>query len=168
MARSGGVVVEETPPPDRATVICGRREGSPTGTVEWGSRASLVLVSIELYNQGVFIRVDPTDRSPIFAQIAASVRGAIVRGDIGAGERLPAARELAASLDVNVHTVLRGYQILRDEGLVELRRGRGAVVSDRAPEQAEIGEALDRLIGVAQRWGLGPTELSAEITRRMS
>lgn len=116
----------------------------------------------------MLIRVDPTDRMPIFAQIAASVRGAIARGEVTAGERLPAARELATSLDVNIHTVLRGYQILRDEGCVELRRGRGAVVCDRAPERAEVIEALDRLIEVAQRVNMGAQDLSAEIVRRMS
>ncbi|MEP9391015.1 MULTISPECIES: GntR family transcriptional regulator [Gordonia] len=116
----------------------------------------------------MLIRIDPTDRTPIFAQIASSVRRSIADGEVHPGERLPAARELAASLDVNMHTVLRGYQILRDDGLVELRRGRGAVVSAHAPVRAEMGDALDRLVEVARRFGVSAPELAAEITRRMT
>lgn len=116
----------------------------------------------------MLIRIDAADRTPIFTQIAASVRGGIARGDLTQGERLPAARDLAASLDVNIHTVLRAYQKLRDEGLVELRRGRGAVVSGDAPRNAELADALDRLVDTARRFGVGAAELSGEITRRMS
>lgn len=130
--------------------------------------APIVLFELELYDCGVLIRIDPADRAPIFAQIAASVRGGIARGELGRGERLPAARDLAASLDVNIHTVLRAYQELRDEGLVELRRGRGAVVSVDAPRNAELADALERLVDAARRFGVGPEELSLEITRRMS
>ncbi|NDK88325.1 GntR family transcriptional regulator [Gordonia desulfuricans] len=116
----------------------------------------------------MLIRIDPADRAPIFEQIAASVRRAIAAGDVVPGERLPTARDLAASLEVNVHTVLRGYQMLRDEGLVELRRGRGAVVSESAPSRAEWGAAVDALVEVARRFGVSATELTTEITRRMS
>ncbi|WP_414172089.1 GntR family transcriptional regulator [Clavibacter tessellarius] len=47
---------------------------------------------------------------------------------LASGERLPSARDLAASIDVNMHTVLRAYAALQEDGLIELRRGRGATV----------------------------------------
>src|SRR5690606_25776942 len=90
----------------------------------------VVLVKLEQYDGGVLIRVDPGSGVAIYDQIAASVRAQLARGALSPGDRLPAARELAEALDVNIHTVLRAYQDLRDEGLIDLRRGRGAVVTE--------------------------------------
>ncbi|MHC5263506.1 GntR family transcriptional regulator [Streptomyces sp. UC4497] len=55
------------------------------------------------------------------------MRRALADGALNPGARLPAAREVARLLDVNVHTVLHGYQQSRDEYLIDLRHGRGAV-----------------------------------------
>ena len=126
----------------------------------------LVLVEIELYDEVVLIRIDPTSKEPLFEQVAASVRAAIVDGQVASGDRLPPARELAASLDINVHTVLRAYQTLRDEGTVELRRGRGAVITDVAPDRAELVDAIDRMVGLARRLGLSSEAMAAEVSER--
>ncbi|PSK92421.1 DNA-binding transcriptional regulator YhcF (GntR family) [Haloactinopolyspora alba] len=101
----------------------------------------------------MLFRLDPNSAEPLFAQIAAAVRGAVARGDVQPGERLPGARDLADSLGLNVHTVLRGYQQLRDEGLVELRRGRGAVVvrgavGDWAELRQEVADVVERARGL--------------------
>ena len=109
----------------------------------------------------MLIRLDPASAEPLFAQLASAIRGAVARGEISAGERLPGARDLADSLGVNVHTVLRGYQQLRDEGLVELRRGRGAVVTTSAGEGlAALREAVADVVDQARRLGLTPQELT--------
>ncbi len=107
----------------------------------------------------MLIRVDPASGVAIYDQIAASVRAAATRGALHPGDRLPAARELAEALDVNVHTVLRAYQDLRDEGLVDLRRGRGAVVTDAAARGASLLEAVRVLVADARREGVGPQTL---------
>jgi DNA-binding transcriptional ArsR family regulator len=70
-------------------------------------------------------QIDPTDSTPLHEQVAAEIRRAIREGDAQSGERLPPARDLAAILGVNNNTVLRALRSLRDEGLVEFRRGRG-------------------------------------------
>src|SRR5690606_31614983 len=107
-----------------------------------GTRPSTkVLVVIELSRRrevGMLIRIDAESTRPIFEQIAASVRADIVAGRLSAGDRLPPAREIAGALDINLHTVLHAYQQLRDESLVDLRRGRGAVVSHAAAPLAEL------------------------------
>jgi GntR family transcriptional regulator len=111
----------------------------------------------------MLLRIDPASAVPLFEQLAASVRSDASRGVLRAGDRLPAARDVAESLDVNVHTVLRAYQALRDEGLVDLRRGRGAVVTDRVANYSELGEAIPRLVRTARELGLGVSTLTALI-----
>ena len=82
----------------------------------------------------MLLSIDTASERPIYEQIADAVRRAVARGEILAGEKLPPASDVATGLDVNKHTVLRAYQELRDEGLVDLRRGRGAVVTRIATE----------------------------------
>jgi GntR family transcriptional regulator len=111
----------------------------------------------------MLLRVDPSSSAPLFEQLAASVRIDAARGAIAAGERLPAARDVAASLDINVHTVLRAYQLLREEGLVDLRRGRGAVVTERVSQYGVLGESIPALVSRAKELGVGSGALIAMI-----
>ncbi|MFK4149125.1 GntR family transcriptional regulator [Streptomyces sp. NPDC004065] len=113
----------------------------------------------------MLFRVFPDSPVPLGEQIAACVRGAIANGTASPGERLPPAREVADSLGVNVHTVLRGYQRLRDEHLIELRRGRGAVIT-KAPgvaAQARLTEAVHALVTQARELGLTDQEFLAMV-----
>ncbi len=114
----------------------------------------------------MLIRVDPSGPLGLADQIAAQVRGALARGDLTPGERLPPARQLAEGLEVNMHTVLRGYAILRDEGLIELRRGQGARVRrDVDADRVSIREQVRSLLAAAERVGMGRREIIAEIER---
>lgn len=101
----------------------------------------------------MFVLIDPAATTPVFAQIAVSIATQIATGTIKTGTRLPPAKELADSLGVNVHTVLRAYQQLRDEGQLELRRGRGAVVvgsetADRVRDLVAEAAAAARSAGI--------------------
>jgi GntR family transcriptional regulator len=109
----------------------------------------------------MLFRVDQASGVPIFDQLAASVRAELARGTLRAGDRLPSAREVAAALQVNIHTVLRAYQDLRDEGLVDLRRGRGAVVTDNAGLSPELLDDIQALVAEARRLGVGLGTLTA-------
>ena len=62
----------------------------------------------------MLIRIDPLSRQPIFEQVAASVRRQLSEGELAFGDRLPPAKEVAGALQVNLHTILRAYQLLRD------------------------------------------------------
>ena len=106
----------------------------------------------------MLIVIDERSPDPLFRQIAAQIRRAIADGKVAVGERLPAARELAESLAVNLHTVLRAFDQLRAEGLVEMRRGRGVTVLDRKP-QANLRQSAQVLAREARRQGVSRTEL---------
>jgi GntR family transcriptional regulator len=108
----------------------------------------------------VLITVDRADDTALYEQLAAAVRRGLKDGELQDGERLPPARELAEQLDVNMHTVLKAYALLSDEGVLKVRRGRGAVVCspDRALP-APVAQALDRLIAAADRHQVGRDQI---------
>ncbi len=113
--------------------------------------------------------VDPTSEVPLYEQLAASVRREMASGGLDKGDRLPAAKEVAAALDVNLHTVLRAYQALRDEGLIELRRGRGAVVQAANPRgEAHVRDLARTLVREARRLGLTANELKRIVEGELS
>jgi GntR family transcriptional regulator len=100
-------------------------------------------------------RVDLSSEVPIYEQLASSVRREMAAGRLAKGDRLPSAREVAGSLSINLHTVLRAYQELRQEGLIELRRGRGAVVlAANAKGEAHVRGLARSLASEARRLGL--------------
>lgn len=96
-------------------------------------------------------------------QVAAEIRRAIADGEAAAGERLPPARDLAAVLGVNTNTVLRALRQLRDEGLLEFRRGRGITVSG-VPEQGAVVQRARDLLSFARSQGYDADELVAIIS----
>ena len=95
-------------------------------------------------------------------QVAAEIRRAITDGEAKPGERLPPARDLAAVLGVNTNTVLRALRQLRDEGLLEFRRGRGITVSG-TPQQGAVLQRAQDLVHFAQTHGYQVDELIAII-----
>lgn len=116
----------------------------------------------------MLFRVDPSSPQPLFEQLAASIRSSVGRGAVTAGERLPSAREVADALEINVHTVLRAYQALREEGLIDLRRGRGAVVTEKATTYSSVGLAIPELVAEARRRGLTAAALIALVREEYS
>jgi GntR family transcriptional regulator len=100
-------------------------------------------------------RRDPTD---LHEQVAAEIRRAIADGEAKPGERLPPAKDLAAVLGVNTNTVLRSLRQLRDEGLLEFRRGRGISVAG-TPERGAVIQRARELVDFARHHGYPLEEL---------
>jgi GntR family transcriptional regulator len=106
----------------------------------------------------VSVKIDHSDPLPLHEQVAAAIRRAIADGEAGPGERLPPARDLATVLAVNSNTVLRALRLLRDEGLLEFRRGRGITVIGTPQHSAVITQAK-HLVQFARQHGYGRAEL---------
>ena len=104
------------------------------------------------------VKVDKSDPTDLYEQVAAEIRRAIAEGEAKPGERLPPAKDLAAILEVNTNTVLRSLRLLRDEGLLEFRRGRGISVAG-TPERGAVIQQARELVELARRHGYRTDEL---------
>jgi GntR family transcriptional regulator len=102
--------------------------------------------------------IDRSDATPLHDQVASQIRRAIADGEASPGERLPPARDLAAVMGVNTNTVLRATRVLRDEGLLEFRRGHGIRVAGTPQRSAVIARARE-LVRFARQQGYQREEL---------
>lgn len=87
-------------------------------------------------------------------QIAACVRRGVAAGELRLGDQLPPAAELGEALSVNRNTVLAAYRQLRDDGLLEFRRGRGARIATVEPATSPVIDAAAALLALARDHGL--------------
>ena len=113
------------------------------------------------------VAIDHSSLVPLHEQVAAALRRAIADGEAGPGERLPPARDLAAVLGVNANTVFRALRTLREEDLVEFRRGRGVSVTEIAPHRSLVVAKARELVTLARQYGYRPDEL-AKIIEQVS
>ena len=104
------------------------------------------------------VNVDRSGPVLLHDQVAAQIRRAIADGEAGPGERLPLAKDLAAVLGVNKNTVLRALHVLREEGLLEFRRGRGITVASTPQRGAVLARTRD-LLEFARHHGYGREEI---------
>ncbi len=105
-------------------------------------------------------RLDRRDPTLLHEQVAAQIRRAIAEGEAGPGEKIPQARDLAAELGVNTNTVLRALRVLRDEGVIEMGRGRSIRVTAQ-PERGVVALKLKELMDVARQHGYQRDDLVA-------
>ena len=106
----------------------------------------------------ISVKVNKADPTDLYEQVAAEIRRAIADGEAKPGERLPAAVDLAAILGVNKNTVLRSLQILREEGLLDFRRGRGITVAG-TPERGAVVQRARELVEFSRSQGYRLDEL---------
>lgn len=115
------------------------------------------------------LRLDLSSRTPAYEQIVRGIRTLLVAGRLSPGSALPTVRELAMDLGVHHNTVAEAYRLLADEGWLDLRRGRGALVVDRpaakAPPDARavFGRRLRELAAEAITEGLSRPILAQEL-----
>jgi GntR family transcriptional regulator len=104
------------------------------------------------------IRINLAEGTPLYQQVTAEIRRAITDGEAKPGERMPLAKDLATVLGVNANTVLRALRELRDEGMLEFRRGRGITVAG-SPERGVVMTRVKDLVAFARQQGYQPEEV---------
>lgn len=104
------------------------------------------------------VKIDAAQPMALHEQVAAEIRRAIAEGEATPGERMPLAKDLATVLGVNTNTVLRALRELRDEGLLEFRRGRGITVAG-TPERGAVMMKVKELVKFARDQGYQRDEL---------
>jgi GntR family transcriptional regulator len=97
------------------------------------------------------LTIDPSQPTPIYAQIDRAIRAAIATGRLAIGDQLPTVRQLAVDLRVNANTVARVYAELERSGLVETRRGVGTFVAS-LPQAAPAPRRDEELQTMVRRW----------------
>jgi len=118
--------------------------------------------------------LDPALATPIYAQITEQVRYQVARGTLRPGDELPSVRALSGEHLINPNTVVRAYQELEREGLVEKRRGRGTYVSDTARTMVEaerrriVAQRLAEAVREARELGLDADDVLEELKRQLS
>ncbi|HEX9772263.1 MAG TPA: GntR family transcriptional regulator [Steroidobacteraceae bacterium] len=119
--------------------------------------------------------MDPiwNDSQPIYRQLRDKVVTMILDGVLADGDALPSVRSVAAEFTLNPLTVLKGYQQLVDEGLVEKRRGRGMFVTEgsrvqlmRGERQRFLEQEWPRVLSSIERLGLDPADLLKAASQR--
>lgn len=112
----------------------------------------------------MFLRLEPSSGVPITRQIADQIRNHCASGTISAGERLPSVRQLAQQLAVNQNTILRVYERLTAEGLLERKHGDGTYIAERLPpgrlkaQRELLRQEAERLARRAADLGIGADE----------
>jgi GntR family transcriptional regulator len=110
-------------------------------------------------------RVEASSGMPVTRQIAAQIRAACAGGVLKPGERLPSVRAMAVELTVNQNTILRVYERLTAEGLLERRHGDGTFVADRIPggqrraQRQRLRQELAHVVELARTLGVDPVEV---------
>ncbi len=103
--------------------------------------------------------IDHSSSDRLQDQIASCVRRGVASGELPIGDQLPPAAELADALSVDRNTVLAAYRQLRDEEVLEFRRGRGARVLSTGPTLSSVTEAARALVETARQHGLAKNDL---------
>lgn len=100
----------------------------------------------------MFLRIEKGSSVPISRQIAEQIATLCASGSLTPGERLPSVRELARELAVNQNTILRVYERLVGEGLLEMRHGQGTFVAGRA-KRGQLAVHRERLVDELRQIG---------------
>jgi GntR family transcriptional regulator len=105
------------------------------------------------------LTIDPSDPTPLYAQLERAIRVAIATGRLRPGGKLPTVRQLAVDLRINANTVAKVYGELEHSGVLETRRGVGTFIRDVGSRAASIPDRERQLADLADRFLAGADAL---------
>ena len=117
------------------------------------------------------LRIDPDSPVPVYRQVVDGLRSLLVEGALQPGDALPTVRELGLDLGVHFNTIAEAYRVLAAEGWLDLRRRRGAIVTERATPRQEpdadeqFSRSLRQLIAQVRAEGLSVRAITKELER---
>jgi GntR family transcriptional regulator len=108
----------------------------------------------------MLFRVSPSSGMPLYLQLIDQVKHAIDTGALGSGDRLPTIRAVAEDLVINPNTVVRAYRELQHEGIIDLKHGSGAFVTDSMTGRTKLTRKAQGIVqsALARLTELGLTE----------
>ena len=122
---------------------------------------------------GLLLHLDPSDRLPLYRQLADKLSTNILEGSLAAGSRLPSVREMAMELRINPNTVARAYREVEHAGLVTTEAGKGVFVAEPlagdagpAARSESLLRAVDHLLSVARAHSMTLDQVIAVLRRR--
>jgi GntR family transcriptional regulator len=116
------------------------------------------------------LRIEMRADVPAYRQIVDALRAKLVSGEVKPGDLLPPVRQLAVDLGVHFNTVAEAYRVLAEEGWLDLKRRRGALVlSRKAPAKPDSDRAeqmtrrLRELVAELRAAGISTTKIAREL-----
>lgn len=122
----------------------------------------------------MILNLNPNSGVPVYLQLMEQIKHAIATGALRPGDQLPGMRKLAETLVINPNTVAKVYRELEHEGVIELRHGSGAFISEKAlvSASAEVmrrsGKMAKELIQTLLKQGLSEEEIRRLIEAALS
>lgn len=120
----------------------------------------------------LLFQVFPTSGLPIYRQLLDQVRRHVASGRLEPGDFLPSVRQVALDLEINPMTVSKAYSLLERDGVVELVRGQGMRVAERAGTGGSVGQRQERLaplleqvLAEAYQLSLSPRQVQSLLVR---
>lgn len=93
----------------------------------------------------MILKIDFESAMPIYEQLGRQIIEGIAKGELKPGEELPSVRQLAEDIGINLHTVNKSYNILKDEGYLAVDRRKGAMIKNVLPKiTEEYYESLEK------------------------
>lgn len=130
------------------------------------ARAQCVLYHLTSTLSMTFFRMNASSGVPLYIQLMEQVKHAVETGALRPGDQLPTIRTLAQELVMNPNTVVRAYRELEHEGIVELRHGLGAFISDSVEERSKLLRRAQAIVQSAVE-RIGSMGVTEEEVRRL-